>query len=105
MITNPSCQGSEGVKEEQGKFQGQTNPTFEEEVADMGGGPGQAPSGGTHTEVAGVKFAAKAGAIVLARFKSLVKAKIKRPCLKPYVGLLFQQCWESHRDGQLQREL
>ena len=49
MITNPSCQGSEGVKEEQGKFQGQTNPTFEEEVADMGGGPGQAPSGGTHT--------------------------------------------------------
>ena len=61
--------------------------------------------GGTHTEVAGVKFAAKAGAIVLARFKSLVKAKIKRPCLKPYVGLLFQQCWESHRDGQLQREL
>ena len=57
MITNPSCQGSEGVKEEQGKFQGQTNPTFEEEVADMGGGPGQAPSGGTHTEVAGYSHA------------------------------------------------
>ena len=52
MITNPSCQGSEG-KEEVVKFQ--SNPGFEEEVGDMGGpGSGQqapAGSGGTHSEV------------------------------------------------------
>ena len=58
MITNPSCQGSEGLKEEQVKgFQGSNPSQFEDEVGEMGGSGGQqqpssAGSGGNHSEVA-----------------------------------------------------
>ena len=63
MITNPSCQGSEGggKDEHQSKFQQSSNPNFEDELSDMAGpGSGQqgpAGSGGSHTEVAGYSHA------------------------------------------------